>query len=221
MGHSRRSSSAHVLAASAVAGAVLLTWFSFQLSEVHDTAPRQSPKFDGDKDTLAPGARFTPKELAYTDDILDSDLLRPAPLFALEAAAQGLQYQFMSQGFNHQSALVISLHNANHESSITVDLPAGMLLAPAENRDFQNLVLRDAVHLSLLPGESKRVEQWAFCGNQYHTPPMSEEMKPTGWTLDAPPCQNCIWKATLPYETAVTATEGNWMAAKYASALAV
>merc|ERR1712228_1122406 len=115
------------------------------------------------------------------------DLLKPAPLFAQEAVAQGLKYQFMSQGFNHQSALVIGLHNANHDSSITVDLPAGMLLAPAENRDLQNLVLKDAVHMTLLPGETKRVEQWAFCGNQYHVPPVSEEMKPTGWTLDAPP----------------------------------
>jgi len=220
MGHSRRSSGANVLAASAVAGAALLAWYSFQLNELHGAAPRQSPKFDGQEDALELGARFTPKELGYTDDILDSDLLKPAPLFAQEAAAQGLKYQFMSQGFNHQSALVIGLHNANHDSSITVDLPAGMLLAPAENRDLQNLVLKDAVHMTLLPGETKRVEQWAYCGNQYHVPPVSE-MKPTGWTLNAPPCQSCVWKATLPYETAVTATEGNWMANKYASALAV
>jgi len=217
MGYSRRSGGAHVLAASAVAGAALLAWYSFQLSEIHDTAPRQSLS---KPEASALGARYTPKELGYTDDILDSDLLQPAPLFAQEAAAQGLKFQFMSNGFNHEGALVIGLHNTNLESSITVDLPAGMLLAPAENRDFQNLVLKDAVHLSLLPGETKRVEQWAHCGNQYHVPPVSE-MRPTGWTMNAPPCQACVWKATLPYETAIAATEGNWMAAKFASALAV
>jgi len=199
-----------------VLGAALLAWYSFELSPLRDTVV-QSAK--DEVNTPLFGARHTPKELGYTDNILDSDLLEPGPLFAQEAEARGLQFQFMAHGFNHQSALVINLHNANDEGSISINLPAGMLLAPAERRDMQNLMLRNAVNVRLSPGETRRIEQWAFCGNQYHLPPVSEEMKPTGWILNAPPCQSCVWRATLPYETAVPAVEGNWMAAKLGAAL--
>mmetsp|Transcript_66375 Transcript_66375/g.167282 ORF Transcript_66375/g.167282 Transcript_66375/m.167282 type:complete len:221 (+) Transcript_66375:43-705(+) len=219
MGYTRRSNGSRVLVTSAVVGVALLAWYSSQLNELHDTIARKGLMGEVEVEALALGTRFTPKELGYTDDILDSNLLKPAPLFAQEAAAQGLQFQFLAQGFNHEGALVISLHNANRESSIAVDLPAGMLLAPAENRELQNLVLRESVHVRLLPGETQRLEQWAFCGNRFRVPPVSE-MKPTGWILDAPPCQGCVWKATLPYETAAAAAQGPWMAAKILDAVA-
>jgi len=220
MGHPKRSDGPRVLATSVVVGAALLVWYSSQLSELRGTIARKGPVAEEEVEALALGTRFTPKELGYTDDILDSDLLKPAPLFAQEAAAQGLQFQFMAHGFNHEGAMVINLHNANREGSIAVNLPAGMLLAPAENRELQNLVLREAVHVRLLPGETQRLERWAFCGNQYHVPPLSK-MKPTGWILDAPPCQRCIWKATLPYETAASAAVEPWMAAKLLDAVAL
>lgn len=163
-----------------------------------------------------PASRLTPEELGYKDSILNSDLLQPGPLMAQDAA--GLQYEVRAESFNHEKALVIDLHNSNPLSSITVDLPAGMLFAPVENRDFQNLVLRDAVSVSLHPGETKRLEQWAFCGNQFHLPPFSQ-MKASGWVMNAPPCQGCVWGRTLPYEMPVAAAEGHWMFAKLAAAV--
>lgn len=218
MGYSKSSGGARILATSAFVFAALLAYQSWQLPELRDSAAQQWPKAEEQDKAEVEGHRFTPKELGYTDDIMESDLLKPAPLFAQEAADMGLQFQFMAKGFNHEGALAIGLHNSNAEGSIAVELPAGMLLAPKENRDLQNLVLRDAVSLNLKAGETATVQQWAFCGNQYHVPPVSE-MRPTGWILDATPCQQCIWRATLPYETAVRATEGNWMAAKLGAAV--
>jgi hypothetical protein len=214
MGYTKRTSSSSVFAASAAVIGLLLAWHSCQLGELRDAVPRQGPK------AVPADARFTPEELGYTDDVLDADLLRPMPLFAQEAAAQGLHFQFMARGFNHAGALAISLHNANREGTVAVDLPAGMVLAPAENRNLQNLVLREAVHVQLQPGETRRLEQWAFCGNQFHLPPLASEMRPTGWTMDAPHSQGGVWRATLPYETAVPAAEGHWMAAKLGAAVA-
>ncbi|CAK0792611.1 unnamed protein product [Prorocentrum cordatum] len=215
MGYTTRSNGSSTLAAWAVLAGLLFAWLSCRLGEFRDVVPRQGPK-----EAAPAGARLTPEELGYTDDVLDSDLLRPMPLFEQSAAAQGLRFQFMAWGFNHAGALAIDLHNANSEGTVVVDLPAGMVLAPAENRDLQNLVLREAVHVQLQPGETRRLEQWAFCGNQFHLPPLASEMKPTGWVMDAPPSQGGVWRATLPYETAVSAVEGHWMAAKLVAAVA-
>jgi len=219
MGYAKRSSSS-LFATCAAAGAALLVLHFFLLTQLHNIPlPRHGAMAEEPEEKVVQGSRLTPKELGYTSEILDSGLLQPGSLFAQEAADTGLQFQFMAQGYNNGKALVMSLHNSNRGGDpITLDLPAGMLFAPAVNRDFQNLVLRDSVSVSLRPGETKRIEQWAFCGNQFHMPPFFE-MKPSGWVMNTPRCQGCVWQATAPYEMPVPAAEGHWMTAKLATAL--
>jgi len=219
MGYAKRSAASRVLYASALVAAASLALLLIQLHAV--AVPEQVATANDKGGEKASGRRLTPKELGYRDEILDSDLLQPGTFFAEEALASGLDFQIMAQGFNHKSALVLNLHNSNQNGeSIQVDLPAGMLFAPAQNRELQNLVLRDAVTVNLQPGESTRIEQWAYCGNLYHVPPITE-MKASGWILQAPRCQHCVWKATAPYELPVASTEGPWMVSKLASAIDV
>jgi len=214
MGFTKRSSSSRTLYASALLGAGLLTFLLAHLRSV--AVPHSAVDIDGTSG--ASGRRLTPKELGYDAKILQSNLLQPGVLFDQEAAAIGLEFQFMAHGFNHERALVMVLRNSNHDGgSLSVDLPAGMLFAPAQNRELQNLVLRDPVRVSLLPGETARIEQWAYCGNQFHIPPLTE-MKASGWVFNAPRCQHCVWQATAPYELPVSAVEGPWMASKLANA---
>jgi len=204
------------LYATALVGSGLLAFFLAYIRNV--AVPRSAVKSDGTSALMTSSRRLTPKELGYAAKILESDLLQPGVLFEQEAAAIGLEFQFMAQGFNHERALVLVLRNSNDDGGIlSVDLPAGMLFAPAQNRELQNLVLRDPVSVSLLPGETAHVEQWAYCGNQFHIPPLTE-MKASGWILNAPRCQHCVWQATAPYELPVSAVEGPWMASKLASA---
>mmetsp|Transcript_102267 Transcript_102267/g.203018 ORF Transcript_102267/g.203018 Transcript_102267/m.203018 type:complete len:220 (-) Transcript_102267:230-889(-) len=216
MGYAKRSSSSRTLYATALLGAGLTAFFLAHLRSV--AVPHSATDIDGASALMASGRRLTPKELGYDPKILQSDLLQPGVLFEQEAAAMGLEFQFMAQGFNHERALVLVLRNSNHDGDrLSVDLPAGMLFAPAQNRELQNLVLRDAVSVSLLPGETTHIEQWAYCGNQFHIPPLTE-MKASGWVLNAPRCQHCVWQATAPYELPVSAVEGPWMASKLATA---
>eukprot|EP00419_Tripos_fusus_P004988 CAMPEP_0172690752 /NCGR_PEP_ID=MMETSP1074-20121228/24080_1 /TAXON_ID=2916 /ORGANISM="Ceratium fusus, Strain PA161109" /LENGTH=218 /DNA_ID=CAMNT_0013510735 /DNA_START=1 /DNA_END=654 /DNA_ORIENTATION=+ len=216
MGYTKQPSSAHKRYAAALLGACLFAFFLAQMRSV--SVPQSVVDIDGLSSLTASSRRLTPKELGYDAKILQSNLLQPGVIFEQEAAATGLEFQFMAQGFNHDRALVLVLHNSNHDGgSLSVDLPAGMLFAPAQNRELQNLVLRDPVTVSLLPGETAHIEQWAYCGNQFHIPPLTE-MKASGWVLNAPRCQHCVWQATAPYELPVSAVEGPWMASKLATA---
>jgi len=216
MGYTKRSSSSSTLYAASLLGAGLLALGLVHLRSV--AVPRSAMDVDGASALVAPGRRLTPKELGYDAKILQSDLLQPSVLFDQEAAGMGLEFQFMAQGFNHDRALVLVLRNSNHDGgSLSVDLPAGMLFVPAQNRELQNLVLRDHVRVSLLPGEIAHIQQWGYCGNQFHIPPLTE-MKASGWVLNAPRCQHCVWQATAPYELPVSAVEGPWMASKLANA---
>ena len=215
MGYTKQSSSSRTLYATLL-GAGLLAFLLAHLRNV--AVPHSAADVDGVSALRASGRRLTPKELGYDAKILQTDLLQPGLLFGQEAAAMGLEFQFMAQGFDHARALVLVLRNSNHDGgSLSVDLPAGMLFAPAQNRELQNLVLRDPVRVTLLPGETARIEQWAYCGNQFHIPPLTE-MKASGWVLNAPRCQHCVWQATAPYELPVSAAQGPWMASKLAAA---
>eukprot|EP00930_Biecheleria_cincta_P047338 TRINITY_DN32796_c0_g1_i1.p1 TRINITY_DN32796_c0_g1~~TRINITY_DN32796_c0_g1_i1.p1 ORF type:complete len:234 (-),score=34.87 TRINITY_DN32796_c0_g1_i1:69-713(-) len=212
MGYSRHTLGARLLAVSAAALALHCFWLRRVVF-----APQEAAQ---DSKNPTPGrARLTAKELGYKPEIMHSGLLQPAGPRPGELEAAGLEFAFEAQNYNHEKALVLDMRNpAGARSSLSVHLPAGMVFAPVENRDVQNLVLRNAVSVNLQPGQAVRLETWAFCGNEWHMSPWGA-MQPSGWVMKAPACQACVWRATAPYETAVPYYEGAYMQSKLGRAI--
>jgi hypothetical protein len=120
------------------------------------------------------------QRLGYSRTAAEQNLLRYHELSHPSSVRMSVE----GNSFAHNEAIKIHIRNDGSQAT-HITFPAGRVFEPTDGALVQNLVLKNALSLTVDAGESRTYSTYGFCGNRkFDPPPPRHPMKETSFAVN-------------------------------------